>query len=509
MPIQIKTALRASALTIATALAAASPATADKANDTLTVALDLEVESVIPYHSTSRMSIISGKLLYDTLVWTDPFTGEHQPMLATEWTWVNDTTLEMTLREGVTFHNGEAFDAEDAAWTLNYFSGPDGGTKGRSSVDWIDHVEIVAPNKIRLVTKGPFPAALEFLSSPLPMFPKDYYEEMGAEKFENAPVGTGPYKAVEIVKGEQITYELNADYFEGGPRGKPQIGKLVLRTIPDTNTQLAELMTGGVEWAWRIGKDEAEGMRGMPGLTVVDMETMRVGYLTMNAAGTGGETPFTSKLVRQAMNHAINQQSIIDNLVPLGARIINSACFPSQFGCSQDVKAYDYDPEKAKALLAEAGYPDGFEFTMDVYRDRPVSEAIAGDLAKVGIRMNINFGKYAAVRDALRAGDSTVAFLTWGSNSINDISASTSNFFKGGADDTFKDEEVAAWLEEGDTTVDPEARKAAYSKALKKIAEEAYWVPLWTYPYTYAFSDELDFKPTSDEMPHFAMTGWK
>ncbi len=505
----IQTALRTGAAGLALAASLAAPALADKASDTLTVALDMEVEAMNPYQSTSRMSLIASKMMFDTLVWRDPKTGEHLPMLATEWKWLDPTTIEFTLRDGVTFQNGETFDAEDAAFTLNFFSSPEGKTKGQSSVNWIDHAEVVDPQTIKLFLKAPFPAALEFLSGPIVMMPKDYFEKVGFDGFEKAPVGTGPYKVVENVPGETITFEANTDYFTGGARPAPQIGKIVFRTIPDMNTQLAELMTGGVEWAWRIGKDEAEGMRGMPNLSVEDAETMRVGYLTMNAAGTGGETPFTNLKVRQAIHHAINKQSIIDNLVPPGARSIPSACYPEQFGCEQDVTVYDYDPEKAKALLAEAGYPDGFEFTFDVYRDRPVAEAIIGDLAKVGIKASMNFAKYATVRDALRSGSSQMAFLTWGSNSIGDVSASTSNFFKGSADDTYKDAEVSAWLEEGDTSVAPAVRKEAYSKALKKIADEAYWVPLWTYPYTYAFSSELDFKPTSDEIPHFALTGWK
>ncbi len=508
MTIQRDPTLRAAAAILAAGLAAGTAA-ADKASDTLTVALDMEVETMNPYQSTSRMSLIASKMMFDTLVWRDPKTGEFAPMLATEWEWVDATTLDMRLREGVTFQNGEPFDAEDAAFTLNFFSGPEAKTKGQSSVDWIESAEILEPFKIRIHLKAPFPAALEFLASPIAIFPKDYFEKVGFEGFETAPIGSGPYQATEIVKGETITFVANPNYFTGGARPAPKIGKIVFRTIPDLNTQLAELMTGGVEWAWRIGKDEAEGLRGMPGLTVADAETMRIGYLTMNAAGTGGETPFTNLKVRQAVSHAINRQAIVDNLVPPGARLIPSACFPDQFGCEQDVATYDYDPEKAKALLAEAGYPDGFEFTFDVYRDRPYAEAIIGDLAKVGIKANLNFAKYATVRDALRSGGSQVAFLTWGSNSIGDVSASTSNFFKGSADDTYKDAEVAAWLTEGDASVDPAVRKAAYSKALKKIAAEAYWVPLWTYPYTYAFSEELDFTPTSDELPHFALTGWK
>ena len=502
-----RTTPAATAALLVAGLAAAGPALADKADDTLTVALDLEIETMNPYQNTSRMGLIAAKMMFDTLVWRNPETGEFEPMLATDWTWTDDTTLDLTIREGVTFQNGEVFDAEDAAFTLNFFGSPEANTKGMSNFEWIESAEAMSPTELRINLAQPFPAALEFLAGPLAILPKDYFEEVGFDGFEEAPYGTGPYQATDIVKGETVTFVANPDYFAEGARPAPQIGTIVTRTIPDMNTQLAELMTGGVEWAWRIGKDEAEGLRGMPGLTVADAETMRIGYLTMNAVDA--ESPLSNKLVRQAISHAIHRQSIVDNLVPPGARVIPSACFPDQFGCEQDVTTYDYDPDKARELLAEAGYPDGFEFTLDAYRDRPYAEAIIGDLAQVGITANMNYGKYAAVRDALRSGDSDMAFLTWGSNSIGDVSASTSNFFKGTADDTYDDQEVKAWLEEGDTSVEPETRKEAYSKALKKIADEAYWVPLWTYPYTYAFSEELDFTPTSDELPHFALTGWK
>lgn len=179
--------LAAGAVLVAAFGGSLTPALADKASDTLTVALDMEVETMNPYQSTSRMSLIASKMMFDTLVWRDPETGEHMPMLATAWEWLDPTTLEMTLREGVVFQNGEPFDAEDAAWTLNFFSSPEGRTKGMSSVNWIDHAEIVDPTKIRIHLKAPFPAALEFLSGPIVILPKDHFEAVGFDGFEKDP----------------------------------------------------------------------------------------------------------------------------------------------------------------------------------------------------------------------------------------------------------------------------------------------------------------------------------
>lgn len=486
-----------------------APAQAGKADDTLTFALEQEVEAVNFYQSTSRDGVILGRLIWDTLIYRDPISGEYKPGLATSWTWVDPTTIDFELREGVTFHNGEAFDADDVVFTLSYFPSAEAKTKSQQAVAWIDHAEKLGKYKARLFLKAPFPAALEFLSSPLPMYPNEYFQEAGAEGFEAKPVGTGPYRVAEIVKGESIAFEAYENYYEGSPKGQPQIGKLVMRTIPDKNTQIAELMTGGVDWIWKADKDQAEGLRGMPNLTIKDAETMRIGYLTFDAAGKSGPSPLTEQKVRQAIAHAINRQSIVDNLFAGGARVVHSACFPEQFGCEQDVKEYDYDPAKAKQLLAEAGYPDGFSIRLDGYRNREFAEAMVGDLAKAGIKANLNFGKYAAVRDMIRGGESQMTFMTWGSNSIGDVSASTSEFFTGGPDDTYADAEVKAALQKGDTSTDPEMRKQAYSQALKRIAEQAYWLPLWSYPYTYAYSSELNFTPTSDEIPHFAQASWK
>ena len=169
---------------------------------------------------------------------------------------------------------------------------------------------------------------------------------------------------------------------------------------------------------------------------------------------------------------------------------------------------WDYNPEKAKKLLAEAGYPDGFEFDIYAYRQREYTEAVIGDLAKVGIKAKLSFLQYRALRDLVWKGKTPINHMTWGSNSIPDVSAITSHFFSGGRDDPANDPEVAKAIAEGDSSTDPKQREAAYKRALTKISGELYWLPMFTYAKYYVFSKELDFKTTPDEIPRFYTAKW-
>ncbi|MEM6849166.1 MAG: ABC transporter substrate-binding protein, partial [Pseudomonadota bacterium] len=326
------------------------------------------------------------------------------------------------------------------------------------------------------------------------------------------PVGTGPYKWTDTRPGEYVHWEANEDYFAGGPKGTPSIGKINFRTLKEPNTQLAELLTGGVDWIWDVPKDQAERLAERGGVQVENAKTMRVSYLTFDVGGRSGQGYFSNPLVRKAVSHAIDRDAIARNLVGPASVVIHAACHPDQFPCTSDVPQYDYDPEKAKALLAEAGYPDGFEFDLYAYRQREFTEAVIGDLARVGIQANLSFMQYRALRDLIWGGQTPVAHMTWGSNSIPDVSAITSHFFSGGKDDPSGpggDPAVVELLKTGDTSVDPAAREAAYGEALAMIADNAYWLPMFTYAKYYAFSDDLDFTPTPDEIPRFYSASWK
>lgn len=486
----------------------ASAALADKASDTLNTTFTKELESVDSYFNSAREGVILQRSVWDGLLYLNQETGEYEGNLATSWKWVDDTTLELTLREGVKFHNGEEFDADDVVYTVEFVSNPENGVVVQRNVNWMKGAEKIDQYTVRILTNGAFPAALEYLAGPVSIYPNEYYAEAGPAGMALKPVGTGPYRVESVEPGKHFVLKKYEGY-HGGPKGMASIGTVDIRTIPDVNTQLAELFSGGLDFVWGVPSDQAEKLAAMDRLNVVNESTMRIGYLELDAAGrSGADNPMTSKLVRQALAHAIDRQAIVDNLLKGASKVVNSACFPSQFGCEQDVTAYDFDPEKAKALLAEAGYPDGLTIDLYAYRDRPYAEAMLSYLADVGITANLKYLQYSALRDLRQKGETSMSFQTWGSYSINDASAITSQFFKHGAEDFARDDEILAWLDIADTAVDTEVRKENYSKALKKIAEEAYWVPLFSYNANYVFTKEASFTPTPDEVVRFFDVSW-
>lgn len=486
-------------------------ALANKSDDTLVYASNSWPENVSPYHNNLREGVILSHLAWDTLIYRDPATGKYLPMLATDWEWKDSTHLVFHLRKDVKFQNGDAFTADDVAFTFNYGLSPESKVVTLQNINWIKQVNKIDDYTVEFELPQPFPAALEYLSGPLPIYPEKYFEKVGLAGFNKAPIGTGPYQITKVVSGESVEMKLNPNYFKESPIKKPTIGHLKFVLIPDPDTQLAQLMTGQVDWIWRVPSDQAEQLKAMPNLSVLSSETMRVGYLQLNSLGTDSEnSPFKDVKVREAVNYAINRDGLAHALVRGGSRPLYTPCFPDQFGCDVSAaKKYEYDPAKAKALLAEAGYTDGFDTDIYAYRDREYAEAVIGDLRKVGIKAKLHYMNYAALRDALRSGKVPIAFQTWGSYSINDASAIISVYFKGGADDGDKDEQVKEWLDTADTSVDPEVRKEFYKKAITKITDNAYWAPMFSYTSNYAFTSDLNFKAYPDELPRFWEASWK
>ena len=404
-------------------------------------------------------------------------------MLAKSWKALSDTVWQFELRQGVKFHNGEAFDADDVVYTLNWISNPKNGVKVQRNVNWIKEARKVGPFTVDVEMKRPFPQAFEFLSGPITIYPNEYYAKVGPDGMHKAPVGTGPMKVVSIKTAEEYVFEKNKGYTWGSPKGEAQVDKMVVREIADVQTQIAELLAGGIDITADISADHVTQIGGVSGFTALQAGTMRTGYVGFDAAGRGNHEPVTKLKVRQAMAHAIDRKSLVKNLIRGDAGVIHTPCFPTQFGC--DVNAavkYEFDQGKAKKLLAEAGYPNGFDIDFYTFRPADWAEAIMGDLAKVGIKAKLTKMPYFALRDKQRKEGTTPMFLMdWGSYSMNDMSAITSHFFKKGPDDFALDDDVANWLEAGDTNSDASVRKANYAKAIKKITGQVYWLPMFNH----------------------------
>jgi len=494
---------------------AADPTAAGKKDGTLVWATDRDCPIADPYYLNVRELLVIGHHVWDTLVIIDPKTAEIKPLLATKWNWVNPTTLEMTLRQGVKFHSGKEMDADDVVYTLNHVANKDNAIANYALMAWIKSVDKIDASNIRINLSRPYPPALAYLAGLSFIMQKGHYDsapvkpdgkkDFGAVK----PNGTGPYKITDMKPGEFILMEKNADYFKDGFKGDAKISKIRFRTIKDANTRVAELMTGAVDWLWDVPKDQAERIQANPAIAVENAKTLRVAYLQFDVTGASGQKFFTDKRVRQAVAHAVDRESITKNLVGPASEVIHSPCHPDQFACSGDVTKYAYDPAKAKALLKEAGHPDGFEFDIYAYREREFTEAVIGDLVKVGLKPKLNYVQYTAFIENVQKGRTPIANGTWGSNSVPDVSAMTAHFFTQGPDDLTRDPEVKKLIDEADSQLDPDKRKAAWAMALARIAAEAYWVPLFTYAKYYAFSKDLDFTPTSDEVPQFFAAKWK
>src|SRR5690606_35847158 len=156
------------------------------------------------------------------------------------------------------------------------------------------------------------PAAMQYLSSVVVIYPNEYFAEVGTRGMATKPIGTGPYRAISVAYGDKFTFDLNKDY-KHGPK-KATIGKMTFRAIQERNTQVAEILSGGLDWIWRLPPDQAKKMGGRKGLTVTEGDTMRVAYLMMDAAGRTGKdnNPMMNVKVRKAISHAVNRQQIME-----------------------------------------------------------------------------------------------------------------------------------------------------------------------------------------------------
>jgi peptide/nickel transport system substrate-binding protein len=504
--------LAAAAVALGALMLGAQPSNAGKADDTLHIVWKESVPNIDPYFNQLRSGYIIASLAMDTLILKNPDTGKFEPLLATSWEWIDNTTLRFKLRDGVKFHNGEVFDADDVVYTLNFIADSSnhillpnlGFIKGAKKVD---------PLTVDVELKNPFPAALEYFASIIAIYPNEYHSKVGPEGMGKHLVGTGPYIVKEIDGISHYLLVRNENYFADGAKGKPAIGKIDIRVVNDESTELLEFMSGKADWIWKFNADQVPLLQAQPNVTANLYESMRTGFLNLNIVGDGTskDNPLAKVKVRQAIAHAINKEELVKYLVQGEARVLDVPCFPTQWGCDEDAAVkYDYDPEKAKELLKEAGYPNGFSTQVIGARNAQWVAKVQEDLTKVGIDAKGSVIQGATLVDLFGQGQVPIGYWDWGSYSIMDAAAVLPAFFGGqSSSDRTGDKEVAGLVMKANEELDTEKRKALYDQAIKLITERALQIPLHSFVVPYAFINELDFKAYPDEMPRFYWAKWK
>jgi peptide/nickel transport system substrate-binding protein len=491
-------------------LAMAAPALAQKSADTLRITWRDAIPDVDPYYNSQRTGMVVAFQAFDCLVYRDPVTMEMKPALATSWKQVDATTIDFTLREGVTFQNGDPFTADDVVYTINdiihdkqvaipaYYTSYAGAEK-------IDDFHV------RLKLTGVSPAVMEYLAMVTPIWPKAYREKIGADAYAHAPIGTGPYKITRVDGTTQIDMERYDGYYAGSPKGRPAIRYIKIHEVPDATTELTELLGGKADWIWGYNADQFANITRMPNLEAVRFGTMRVHFMTVDGAGrSGADNPLTKLKVRQAVISAIDRGTMAKQLIQGDSQVIDTPCFPSQFGC--DVAAavkYPYDPAKARQLLTEAGYPNGFDTELVSYATPQVGAAVQNYLKAVGINMRIQQLQIGAAIQLAEAGKAPLYSGSWGSNSVNDTSAFMPYWLGGGLNDYARDADVQKLLKQAGASIDPEERRKAYSEAIHLATERVDFVPLFSDVRYVAFSKQLNFQGFPDDVPRFYLSGWK
>ncbi|HCY86328.1 MAG TPA: hypothetical protein DHV36_14430, partial [Desulfobacteraceae bacterium] len=264
---------------------------------TLRVALTSDPNSLDLCYGADRNASNAGWRLYNSLVVVND-EGMIEPALAESWE-VTDggKVYTMTLRKGVTFHNGEAFSADSVIFSWNRGKGKD--VTWRKKWDIVKEIEKVDDFTIRLKLDAPYPLLLRQVSYFWNIVPEGYLKEVGEDGFVKHPVGTGPFRFVEWKKGDRLVYEANPDYWE---KDKPKVAKVVFRPIAESATRMAAIKTGEMDIVSRLTAEEAAMLKGVSSVKVVEYPVDRVFYITFNNLTSGKGLPTENPLVRQAMN---------------------------------------------------------------------------------------------------------------------------------------------------------------------------------------------------------------
>jgi len=495
----LKSAVLAAALSLPLSVAQAADREIGFAFGAPILTLDPGVSNGTPAQ-TARIQVM------ETLVEFDPETLEVRPLLAERWETADDNvTWTFHLRPGVKFHDGSPLTAHDVAASINRIIAPDSGFGRASHLRDIAEISAVNDLTVKVVTKAPSGAFLRMMAlDTASVLSAASLEKYGEDVGWN-PVGTGPFKYVSHVPEQSITMERNDDYWGK----KPEVEKIVFQTVPEPATRLAMLETGEIDVITEVPGFDVERLRDLDGVSLIERSSTRLGHVGINTK----QAPFDNPVLRQALSHAIDQDAIIAGVLRGLGVPADSIIAPTVNGYGAQ-KIYGYDPELAKAKLAEAGFGDGLDVTIwtpqgRYFMDRETVVAIQAMLRAVGVNANVEVIDWSTYLSELRVPDgenkSQLYWLGWESGTA-DIQYILDTVFDSGRMPPngwntmfYENPQVDALRVEMSKELDPERRQKLAEEAQALIVADAPWIPVYAYVQVTAYNSDIEdmkFLPT-------------
>lgn len=491
----------------------ANSALAGKKNDTLRIGFYDPISTVDITFDPKPETGLSSYAVFDSLLAWDEVRKKFQPSLAKAWKRTSPTTFEFDLRDDIKFHDGSEFDADDVVYSINWLANPKVKFRIKSRFLWIKAAEKLGKYKVRVTAKRPTVAGLMRLAKSTPIFPSDVHGATNPKStFGRKAIGTGPYKVEFVDPNKGVSLIRNPDYKHGGdwkPAGS--IGKIQLVPIPDAQTQIAQLITGGIDMMYRAPKDQVDSLRADPRFKITVQKGQLYMYMGLDAINRSGNKALSDVRVRRALMMAVNRQGIKDNLIAggKGVPLMKGMCFEFQRGCSVGDGPPAYDPAAAKKLLAEAGYPNGFETEITTTLPPVYAEAVAGDLRKIGVKAKVAKLTFGAYRKKQRTGKVQILVNPWASGGLPDVQPTVSFFFAKSGRNYWNDKLIAGKLVSGEKLDDDKARRAEYKKAFDQINAQAYILPLTPWPPVFIHTKDVRIDTGALETIGAAVWGFK
>lgn len=443
--------------------------------DNLVVAVSAEPKSLDPQGANDSDSTFVKHQMFDTLFVQDKDMNI-QPGLIESWEYKDDTTLEMKVRQNVTFHNGETLTASDILYTLKR-SIDSTYTSWQVDVIDIDASKVIDDSTVEVKLKQPCGPLLSQLSY-LYVVNEKTVTEMGEEAFANSPVGTGPFKFKGWTRGDRIEMERFDEYWGK----KPAYQDLTLRVITESSSRSIEVEAGGVDIAFKIVASDVSRLEGNQDVNLVRGPNFSINFIGFDCT----KEPFNNPLVRQAISYATDKESIVKTVYAGTGKVAKGPIPSTVWGYNDSLMQYEYNPEKAKELLAEAGYPNGFSTkitTSDSQTRMDTAEILQNQLAAVGITVEVEILENATYLQKVIDGGNEIYIMGWTTDTGDGDCGLYSTFYSTqptwSNTARYSNPEVDALLLQGKEKTDQDARMEAYKKAQELIVADAPWIFLW------------------------------